>query len=903
MNNKVLTALMLLMMAACSAPQPPAKKTDSTVTNKPTPSPTATDWWHHHKDPPPKDTDSTVTPPTPLPTDTIWKTDTTIQPRNVYDTQYIWSLKRDTLQILSDTAFSIPTPKGIPVLTTYLPLNDYLTNVPGTPYPKLKDTTINVDQTKLTNVLSYGAKGDGKTNDDAAIKKAFAAARYGVLFPSGKTFIVSNTIKQTISSNLIVYAYGATIKKADLSGYGWLDVTGKGKQLLWLGGTIDGNQQHQQWFGNPTGGRYSGSMLGHNRLLGGISLDFFLVKDVHLTNSVMDGFNGESTTITVFANCTASNGANFHYNTETGSNGKRETGAGDQGTYFKGRITGDNQHVYILNCTSSEGSIPVQMSYPDPRNGTTTMPHNTAAFIGNSYFKNGAQDLLHFEDIYAVIIYNSTVSCDNDGKFYQPRIWVSNRTGLFYCDNTNFYNSVIHFGARAEMKFAAINGGTLTNNISYANTMISGAADYITNASIVGGSVQGYYIKDCYFRNNGKRAISGSKIVTGCIFDNSNTGSNTKGTFDLTRFNTYASVQDGKGNILGALSTFAPSLTISKIYKDTVYTKTDTTITTHTVYDTTYTFSYSILPTDSIPTDSTGDNTGDTTDLGGGGDPVDTLPIVKSIQTIGLLPFETAVSMKLPIARTRIVVSEGTSANGVRQIQRANNILCAPSIVWEKKAFPNDLGKYEENLTAIAKALPASKLAFVVIENEPNYNGGTVDTYLKMMQIAVKIFKPMGVEVYAGGFTYRALSEYCYSLYLKDGNDAVTKVMKAAGVTKANDVSVTFIEQYMQRKDDYGLEDNFNFHVNIRAENLVTLPFVVAKARQLTKGNLLVGECSFAEQKAEDVLAALAVLKPADKILLYSEPGGPSDIGVAVAFSDSMKSTLINFMKQAGLIK
>jgi hypothetical protein len=235
--------------------------------------------------------------------------------------------------------------------------------------------------------------------------------------------------------DLIVYAYGATIKKADLSGYGWLDITGKGKQLLWLGGTIDGNQYNQKWFGNPHGGNYNGALLGHNRLLGGISLSFYLVKDVTFQNSVMDAVNGESNVLTVFANCKATGGANFHYNTETGSNGKKETGAGDQGTYFKGRILGDNQHVYIINCTSTGGSIAVQMSFPDPHDGTSNMPHNTVCYIGGCDFKNAAQDLLHFEDCYINIIYNSKIGCDADGKFYQPRIWVSNRTGIFYAQN------------------------------------------------------------------------------------------------------------------------------------------------------------------------------------------------------------------------------------------------------------------------------------------------------------------------------------------------------------------------------------------------------------------------------------------------------------------------------------
>jgi len=73
--------------------------------------------------------------------------------------------------------------------------------------------------------MDYGAKGDGKTFDDGAIAKAFNAAKYGVIFPKGKTFLVSKVTKVTLTHDLTVYAYGATIRMANLTRYSFFSTS------------------------------------------------------------------------------------------------------------------------------------------------------------------------------------------------------------------------------------------------------------------------------------------------------------------------------------------------------------------------------------------------------------------------------------------------------------------------------------------------------------------------------------------------------------------------------------------------------------------------------------------------------------------------------------------------------
>jgi hypothetical protein len=106
--------------------------------------------------------------------------------------------------------------------TTVFPLNEYLTTLPGNPYPALKKNQFTpgaIHKAKFVNVMDYGAKGDGVTPDDDAIANAIKAAKTGVIFPSGKTFLVSKLTVIKLTHDLTIYAYGATIKMKDFTHY------------------------------------------------------------------------------------------------------------------------------------------------------------------------------------------------------------------------------------------------------------------------------------------------------------------------------------------------------------------------------------------------------------------------------------------------------------------------------------------------------------------------------------------------------------------------------------------------------------------------------------------------------------------------------------------------------------
>jgi hypothetical protein len=236
-----------------------------------------------------------------------------------------------------------------------LPKNEYLNY---SPYPKATDVvSSNMSTSGFVNIMDYGAKGDGRTNDDNALKNAISditnKQKAGLIIPQDKTFMFSNVLNAYLKHDLIIYAYGATVKKNDLTGYGWLQLNGNaGIKAIFAGGTFDGNQQHQVWKGNPSGGRYDGSMQGHNRLLGGINLDVFYLKDAHFRNVAMDGINGEDCRLTIVSSCDSLDAAKFHYNDETGTNGKRDTGAGEQGSIYKMRSTKDNCHFLLLDSSA-----------------------------------------------------------------------------------------------------------------------------------------------------------------------------------------------------------------------------------------------------------------------------------------------------------------------------------------------------------------------------------------------------------------------------------------------------------------------------------------------------------------------------------------------------------------------
>ena len=105
------------------------------------------------------------------------------------------------------------------------------------------------------NARDYGAKGDGETDDTDALQAVFSAASAGgnnVIIPPG-TYCISEQVQ--FGGNVLILAYGATIKASDTDNYSMLantlgydkatgpaGYTGNGN-IYWYGGTLDGNCQ------------------------------------------------------------------------------------------------------------------------------------------------------------------------------------------------------------------------------------------------------------------------------------------------------------------------------------------------------------------------------------------------------------------------------------------------------------------------------------------------------------------------------------------------------------------------------------------------------------------------------------------------------------------------------------
>ena|GEM_PF-1998290 len=397
--------------------------------------------------------------------------------------------------------------------TTTFPLNNYLYTTTANPYPLVNSSALNaIDTTKLVNVMNYGAKGDGKTFDDAAIASAFKAAQYGVRFPSGKTFLVSKLTDLILSRDMIVYAYGATIKMADFCRYSFLSLEyQKGSyhnSVIWLGGTFDGNKDKQSWPGSPSG--QTAWAESHGRFVGVSYADFALFKDVTLTNIVMDGIGLESNRIGVISDCKASGGAPFKWSE-----------VGQQGTYFK-CTRAEAQAFYCNNLSCTGGSIGIQYS---TKNGTVS--DKSVSVLNNCYFLNQRQNPAHFEDCRKVFLYKCTT--ERNSTDFSEGFHLSNQTIIASVKSCQFKNAHLDFVNASSLKLGIVDSSQFTSQSGLKPvTFIEGRATICVNSSFAGTTTSGYQAelrntRNCAFTDFGSLAISGGYATDGCAFTNGTT--------------------------------------------------------------------------------------------------------------------------------------------------------------------------------------------------------------------------------------------------------------------------------------------------------------------------------------------------------------------------------------------
>jgi hypothetical protein len=435
------------------------------------------------------------------------------------------SCKKDIAESPDETAITANSTSDIVTVTnqvtdkTVFPLSSYL-YVPGnSPYPLVNQSKLDaIDKSNFKNVLNYGAKGDGRTYDDAAIVKAFNAANQagtGVIFPSGKTFLVSKLSTIRLSKNVTVYAYGATIKMADNKRYSALQFdypsNSKAANFIWLGGTFDGNKDHQSWPGSPTG--KNSWAESHGRFIGVAWAQFALFKDVNVVNTVVDGIGLERNKIGVISDSKASGGAQIQWSENA-----------EQGTYFK--CTREAALAFYVNNVDCEGgSIGVHYS-----TSNFSTADGSVTTITNSHFKNQSQNPVHFEDCRRIFLSNCTVEKDLSSN-YDWDFQISNQTWVASIKNCHFRNIRLNFNEASSLKLAIINGCDFTSEYAQAKgalpQFIEGRPTVVVNSSFAGKAAlyQGELmnVRNCSFKDFGSLAISSGYAIDDCSFSNGTT--------------------------------------------------------------------------------------------------------------------------------------------------------------------------------------------------------------------------------------------------------------------------------------------------------------------------------------------------------------------------------------------
>jgi hypothetical protein len=430
---------------------------------------------------------------------------------------FMTSCQKEVMTESSNTA--ITTGDVSNVVTTQITdratfaLNQYLYTTSGNPYPLVDNNKLNaIDRSNFKNVMDYGAKGDGKTYDDAAIVQAFKAANSagtGVIFPSGKTFMVSKISTIKITHDITVWAYGATIKMAPMTRYSFLSIEAQSGSyhynVIWLGGTLDGNRENQSYPGSPTGNNTWAEA--HGRFLGFSYIDFVLVKDINLINIVMDGVGIDASRLGVIADSKASNGAPFKYSEVQ-----------EQGTYFKVTRPGFKT-CYFINLKCDGGSIGIHASFPTKQ----TLDPETLVVLRDCYVRNAIQNPIHIEDCYKVFMYRDTVVQNADSR-YMVSCHFSNRTGIVSVKNCQFTNGRINLNESSNLKLGILDSNTFVTNYPSQTMMIEGKPTVVAHSSFTGKckeqQVNGNNILSCTFQDFGAKAIASGYAIDNSVFDN-----------------------------------------------------------------------------------------------------------------------------------------------------------------------------------------------------------------------------------------------------------------------------------------------------------------------------------------------------------------------------------------------
>jgi hypothetical protein len=156
------------------------------------------------------------------------------------------------------------------------------------------------------NVKEYGAKGDGVTNDYAAITSAITAAGANgrVFFPPtpGSSYLITAT-GLTMLNGQWWDGYGATIKAGTNLNLALVNAANPSTGGGITGLTLDGNKANQ------SGGAQTHTFVG-------VSTAYFSIRDVTSVNAYLNGIYFFSATDTSILNCTVKTARNDAINTQ-----------------------------------------------------------------------------------------------------------------------------------------------------------------------------------------------------------------------------------------------------------------------------------------------------------------------------------------------------------------------------------------------------------------------------------------------------------------------------------------------------------------------------------------------------------------------------------------------------------
>jgi parallel beta-helix repeat protein len=345
--------------------------------------------------------------------------------------------------------------------------------------------------TGVQNVRSFGATGNGTTDDRAAIQRTFDAARPGeaVYFPAG-TYLLRDTVALR-TSNVRVYGDGdASTVRGDTTAYHLITVHNSGQ-------TLTGVRFESLRFLGPRvfdKNVNSGNGVGMNNVTG---TQFTRCTFEGCGTPIADGSNVSGTTVNncrfidwgnvgIFAN----GGASIRNSSFEQHDGSAQDGITSHGVYFHS----NSNNCVVENCTfSGVRYYGIQMYGQDE--GSTI---SNIRISGNRFYNN-SQDIV----VQTVGPAISQIYITNN-SFTGTRGWpvqIKKGTDL-HVDGNNF--SGTQAGAVLVGDWSVYDGGSTLTNVSVdRNTysgggspqyvfFISGARGQLSNVSVQGNSVDAF---------------------------------------------------------------------------------------------------------------------------------------------------------------------------------------------------------------------------------------------------------------------------------------------------------------------------------------------------------------------------------------------------------------------------